>query len=443
MAASPLVATLSQALRDFPGGGLCVAFSDGPDSTALLHALASLPEARARGLRALHVDHGLHADSDRWAAHCRDSCAALEVPLTVVRVDVPRDSGLGPEAAARTQRYAAFAESLAGGESLLLAHHRDDQAETVLLKLLRGAGPEGLGGMRAHRAFAAGWLWRPLLDLPRDALRAYVGAHALACIDDPSNRSPHLARSYLRTDILPRLATHWPQAPRSIGHAARLSRATADYVDIQSGVALSALHDNRTASLDASGWLALHEALRVPVLERWLRLRNLPSPTFAQCAELERQVGTAAADRLPRVNWPGAEVRLWRGRLYAFAPLQEVPARWQATWHGGTLALPAGAGTLCWTATGTNDGETPLVAPALLVRLGETGVRLRPAGDRHTRELRDLFQQAGVPPWRRRRCPLLYDSDGLLLAVADLWCSEAGQTLFAALGRSPQWLATC
>jgi tRNA(Ile)-lysidine synthase len=443
MADTPLVATLSQALRDYPVGSLCVAFSGGPDSTALLHALASLPEAHARGLRGLHIDHGLHADSDRWAAHCRDFCAALGVPLAVVRVDVPRDSGLGLEAAAREARYAAFAESLADGESLLLAHHRDDQAETVLLKLLRGAGPEGLGGMRARRVFAAGWLWRPLLGLPRDALLSYVAAHAPACIDDPSNRSPHLARSYLRNDILPRLAVHWPQAPQSIGHAARLSRAAADYVDMQSRAALSTLHESRSASLDAPGWLALHEALRVPVLERWLRLRNLPVPTFAQCAELERQVGTAAADRLPRVNWPGAEVHLWRGRLYAFAPLQQVPARWQALWHGEPLSLPGGAGTLRWVATEANDDDATFSAPVLQVRLGETGVRLRPAGDRHTRELRDLFQRAGVPPWRRRRCPLLYDRGGTLLAVADLWRSETGQALFAALGRAPRWLASC
>src|SRR3546814_88459 len=139
---------LLAALAAAPPAPLCVAFSGGPDSTALLHALAGLPQARAHGLRALHVDHGLHADSATWAEHCRRFCAALEVPCNVLRVQVQRVSGSGLEAAARDARYAALAAQLHEGEWLLLGHHRDDQVETVLLKLLRGAGPEGLGGMR-------------------------------------------------------------------------------------------------------------------------------------------------------------------------------------------------------------------------------------------------------------------------------------------------------
>lgn len=436
MTATPLVATLSQALREYPGGSLCVAFSGGPDSTALLHALASLPEARARGLRALHVDHGLHADSVGWAAHCRNFCAALDVPLAIVRVDVPRDSGHGLEAAAREARYTAFIDTLGDGESLLLAHHRDDQAETVLLKLLRGAGPEGLGGMRARRPFAAGWLWRPLLDVSRADLLDYVSAHGLACIDDPSNRAVDLSRGFLRTTILPRLLEHWPQARQSLAHAARLSRAAAQYIDAQAREALRTLLDANDATLDAGGWLRLHDALRAPVLERWLHRRGLPAPTQAQRAELERQVRDAAPDKLPRVAWPGAETRLWRGRLHALAPLPPLPAHWHAIWNAAALELPAGSGTLAWT---TEAGATPTHWPTLQVRLGETGVRLRPAGDRHTRELRDLFQQAGVPPWRRRRCPLLYADDGILLAVADLWRTEAGEALFKAVGRRPTW----
>jgi tRNA(Ile)-lysidine synthase len=434
-AATPLVATLGQALREYPRGNLCVAFSGGPDSTSMLHALASLPEARARALRALHVDHGLHPDSDRWAMHCRDFCRALDVPLTIVRVDVPRESGHGLEAAAREARYAAFGTALACGESLLLAHHRDDQAETVLLKLLRGAGPEGLGGMRARRPFAAGWLGRPLLELPRADLLDHVATHGLACIDDPSNRAADLSRGFLRTAILPRLLEHWPQGPQSLAHAARLSRAAAEYIDAQARGALHVLLDADDETLDAGGWLGLHDALRAPVLERWLRRRQLPAPTQAQRTELERQVREAAKDTLPRVAWPGAEVRLWRSRLHALAPMP-APTPWQGTWDAARLELPAGAGTLHWAV----DGNTgPARWPQLQVRLGETGVRLRPAGDPHTRALRDLFQHAGVPPWRRRRCPLLYAPDGALLAVADLWRTDTGDALFRDLRLHPIW----
>ncbi|HET7359963.1 MAG TPA: tRNA lysidine(34) synthetase TilS [Rhodanobacteraceae bacterium] len=435
-AATLLVATLGEALAADPSAALCVAFSGGGDSSALLHALAGLPAARARGLRAAHVDHRLHADSARWAAHCRDFCASLQVPLTVTAVTVARDRGHGVEAAAREARYAALAEILGAGETLVLAHHRDDQAETVLLKLLRGAGPEGLGGMRERRPLGAGWLWRPLLELPRSALRAHARAHALGCIEDPSNASPELARSFLRTRILPPLREHWPQADRVLAHAARLNRCASDYLDMQSRAALGALRGEADATLDAGGWLGLHEALRAPVLERWLRGRGLPPPNMAQRAELERQARDAAADRVPRVAWPGAEVRLWRGRLHAFAPAPPPPPGWRATWHGEALELPGG-GRLQWTPLPTAGDALP----AIDVRLGESGVRLRPAGDRHTRELRDLFQRAGVPPWRRPRCPLLYDAAGTLLAVADLYRTQAGDALFSACARHPAW--TC
>src|SRR5699024_1003907 len=277
-----LVRRLRDALRHHADGALCAAFSGGPDSTALLHAMASLPEARARGLRALHVDHRLHDDSTDWAARCRNFCDGLGVPIDVCRVNVDRHTGNGPEAAAREARYAAFARMLQPDECLLTAHHRDDQAETVLLKLLRGAGPEGLGGMRDYRRLADGWLWRPLLDTPRACLTDYVRAHGLDSVDDPSNRSSAFARNFLRQDIMPQLAAHWPNAVRAITHSARLSRQTADYLSIQAREACTRLSRDSDRSLDAIGWLALHPALQGPVLEQWLHGQRLPAPTHLQ-----------------------------------------------------------------------------------------------------------------------------------------------------------------
>ncbi|MCE5232144.1 MAG: tRNA lysidine(34) synthetase TilS [Mizugakiibacter sp.] len=438
MIADALASTLQAALIGRHPGPLCVAYSGGPDSTALLHALAALPEARARGLRAVHVDHGLHADSARWAAHCRAFAALLQVPLAVIRVEVPLGRGEGLEAAARDARYAAFATELRDGETLVLAQHRDDQAETVLLKLLRGAGPEGLGGMRAERAFARGRLWRPLLALPRAALADYVRAHALACIEDPANADPALARSYLRREILPRLARHWPQAPQAIAHAATLCREAAAHIAHEADAARARLRGAEPATLDAAGWAALSPALRTPVLEGWLHGLGLPAPTRAQAAELLRQVETSAGDRVPRVAWPGVEMRLWRGLLYAMAPLPEVPSDWRARWDGTPLALPARGGVLALEV----DAPERLDAP-LEVRIGVAGARLKPAGDRHTRALRDLYQQAGIPPWRRTRCPLIYTADGVLLAVADLWRSDAGAALFERLAARPRWTPAC
>lgn len=314
--AQTLTSLLSDKLAALHGGTLAVAFSGGMDSSVLLHALAQLPAARARGLRAIHVDHDLQADSANWAAHCRDFAAALDVSLQVVRVRVERAAGTGLEDAARRARYTAFADALRPGEILVLAQHRGDQGETVLLKLLRGAGPEGLGAMRALRRFGKGYLWRPLLDLPRTTLVDYANVHALRWIDDPSNAHTHLARNFLRHEILPHLAQHWPQAEAALAHSATWLRAAADYIDAQSATALANLRDIEPASLDWRGWLALPDALRDPVLRRWLRACGLDEPAHFHVAELERQL-LAANDRHPCVTFDNTELRRDRDRLRA------------------------------------------------------------------------------------------------------------------------------
>nr|WP_245187917.1 tRNA lysidine(34) synthetase TilS [Frateuria flava] len=421
---------MRQALDGHPDGPLCVAFSGGPDSTALLHALAALPPARARGLRALHVDHRLHPESGAWAAEAAAFCASLDIDCEVRRVEVARDGGEGLEAAARHARYAAFATALHPGEWLLLGHHRDDQAETVLLKLLRGAGPQGLGGMRAMRPLGHGRLWRPLLELPREVLRAYVEDHELPCVDDPSNRDTTLARNHLRHEILPRLRRHWPHAVDSILHSAALCRAADEALRADWLNAFGAVHDPASDSLDAQAWLTLEPALREPLLDHWLHAKGLPAPTAAQRRQIERQCH-ARAGQQPCVRWPGAELHIWKGRLWALAPRTPVDRDWEATWHGAALTLPDG-GQLALTPA------TRLDAP-LTVRLRRGGERIKPAGDRHTRELRDLFQQVALPPWRREACPLLYVEDELV-GVADLWQTAHGAALFDAVRAQPHWI---
>ena len=426
----PLQQHLLAALAAAPSAALCVAFSGGPDSSALLHALAQLPQARARSLRALHVDHALHVDSARWAEHCRRFCATLALPCDVLRVQVDTGKGAGLEAAAREARYAALASQLHEGEYLLLGHHRDDQAETVLLKLLRGAGPDALGGMHALRPLGRGQLWRPVLGCSRQQLRDYVDAHQLAVIDDPSNVDTRLARNHLRHEILPRLLQHWPQAVDSILHSAALSRAAAEALRVPWMAALETLHDQATGSLDAAGWLALNPALREPLLDYWLHARGLPAPTTAQRRQIEFQCG-ARAGRLPCIRWAGAELHIWKGRLWALPPERAIDPEWASSWQGEPLALPDG-GTLALA-----DVDARLAMP-LSVRLRRGGERLKPAGDAHTRELRDLFQQALLPPWRRAACPLVYAGDELV-AVADRWITERGVAFFEQAGTRPSW----
>ena len=174
----PITDTIQRALDQLARGSIAVTYSGGMDSTVLLHALAHMPSARERGLRALHIDHGMHAQSAAWSDQCRSFCEALGVEFASVRVTVANEGG-GPEDSARRARYAAYAGAQRPGEIIALAHHADDQAETILLKLMRGAGPEGLGGMRTLRAFGDGLLWRPLLGVPRSKLADYQKAGLL------------------------------------------------------------------------------------------------------------------------------------------------------------------------------------------------------------------------------------------------------------------------
>ena len=426
----PLQQHLAASLAATEPVPLCVGFSGGADSTALLHALAQLPQARANGLRALHVNHGLQHDSEAWAAHCQRFGEAWGVPCEVVRVQVEDGRGDGLEAAARRARHQAFDAHLREGERLVLAHHRDDQVETVLLKLLRGAGPDGLGAMRTLRPLGQGQLWRPMLDVPRASLRAYVEAHGLAFIEDPSNADIHLARNYLRHEILPRLQGHWPQAADSILHSAALSRAAADALRSQWLEALERLRDPATDSLDGQAWLALVPALRDPLLDHWLHARSLTAPTTAQRQQIERQLRESRPGKLPCIRWPGTELHIWRGRLWSVPPAANIDPQWQTEWRGEPLHLPDG-GEL-------RLPQSAQLDPPITVRLRRGGERIKPAGDAHTRELRDLFQQDMMPPWRRPACPLLY-VDNELVAVADRWTSARGAALFQQAGGRPQW----
>lgn len=415
-----------------PDGPLAVGFSGGSDSTALLDVLANLPQARQRGLRALHVHHGLHADADTWAEHCADFCRKRDIPLTVLAVDA-RPDGQGPEAAARDARMQAFAQQLRTGEALVLAHHRDDQVETIVLKLLRGAGPHGLAGMRCRRPFAAGWLWRPWLDVPKAQIESWLQDHRLEALSDPSNDDRDMTRSWLRHDILPQVRAHLPQSTASILHAGRLCADTRDYLDQQ----IAGLNHLVGAddSLDAGAWLALPDALRGLLLERWLHRRGCTTPSGAQRRELQRQVATAQPGRQPWVHWPGTDVRLWRGRLHAMAPLPPAPPDWNARWDGQALALPLGTLRLA-----ADHGAPPTAKPcaSLTVRLRRGGEYLHPAGDGCGRTLAYVFQKAQLPPWLRPYCPLIY-ADGELLAVAHLCFTARGRDYFAALGARPEW----
>lgn len=426
---------LAAAMEIAQAGPIAIGLSGGSDSAVLLHALARSMPARERGLRAVHVDHGLHAQSAQWASQAVAMAAALEVPCTVLCVNVERGDGVGPEAAARAARYAAWGEELRVGEILALAHHRDDQVETLLLKLLRGAGSDGLGAMRPWRPLGTGWLWRPLLDLPRVVLADYASRHQLRWIDDPSNTDQKLDRNYLRHRVLPLLRDRWPQCDAVMARSSEWQRSVCVFVDNEVEQSLSRLVGEDATVLPINQWLDLDDAVRDGVLRSWLRRLQLPQPTHGQALELTRQMTTAAPERCPLIRWRGAELRRYRNSLHAIAPLQVIPPDWSIAFDGSTVVLPAGLGLLSLEGESTISGTT-----SWEVRFRRGGEHIQLAGETFHRSMRDLYQQYAIPPWQRDRLPIVTDAEGEVLAVGDRWLSATAEAMWTQKGRRLRWL---
>jgi len=390
-----------------------VGLSGGLDSVVLLHLLCACPGVGDTGLRAIHVHHGLQASADDWADRCRTLCEALDVPLQVVRVDVDRDAGSGLEAAARAARREAFAGALRGGEALALAHHRDDQAETFLLRALRASGPDGLAAMRPWQRFAGGWLWRPLLDVPRARLLAHANAHGLRWIEDPSNEDTAHDRNFLRHRVLPLLRERWPEADAALARSAALAAESRGLLAEGDDAALAAARTPDARVLSTRALDALPRARRARVLRRWIETLGLPPLPAQGIARIETDLLAAGTDTGAAFEWHGARVRRWRDLLHADAHCAPLAQDWYAHWDGREpLALPTGGELRL---DGADAFDAPLRAHA---RRG--GERIRLPGRDHSHALKHVLQDLGVPPWQRERLPLLSDIDGDVQAAGDL-----------------------
>jgi tRNA(Ile)-lysidine synthase len=403
------------------GRSLLVGLSGGLDSTVLLCSLAQSNPHREHGLRALHVHHGLHPDADIWAADCQALCDRLDIPLSIVRADVRRDEGLGLEASARNARYAAFESELRDREVLALAHHRDDQAETFLLRALRASGVDGLAAMPAWRALGRGWLWRPLLDVPRDALLAYAREHDLQWIDDASNADTAMDRNFLRHRVLPLLRERWPGADAAFARSAGLCGDAAAMLAGDDAIALAVMRHVDPRSLDVARLLEFVPSRRARLLRRWVASLGLPPLPAQGIARIESDLLHAAPDAQAQFEWAGAVIRRWRSALHAGIPTAAWPDDWSADWDGAQpLQLPDG-GSLRLHGAAT-------FAQTVRVCGRRGGERITLPGRRHSHSLKHVLQAFDVPPWRRDRLPLLFDADGQLLAAGDVVISASMAT---------------
>lgn len=411
--------------------GHCIAYSGGLDSTVLLAGLAGADGTPALPRRAIHVDHGLHADSARWSEQCRAQAQRLDVPCEVVRVDARPAPGASPEAAARAVRYAALARRLQPGEVLLVAHHGDDQLETVLLQWLRGGGLRAVAGMRPVVPFAAGWLVRPMLEFTRAELLRWAIAQGLEWLEDPSNADPRFDRNYLRRELLPLLRTRWPAAARTVG---RVAAQAADALDLEAEVAAANLARVASgATLDLEPLACLPPARQRLVLRAWLRSRSIDPPSVATLEALRCDMLAAGADRIPESRWPGAVVRRYRGRLHASAASDDDCWR-PGPWSPGAEFDLGRAGRLeLVAATGAGLSRARLGGELQVVQR-PAGATFLPAGGSHRRELRKWLQEQGVLPWQRAWLPCVRLGPEIV-AIGDLAYGAA----LAAAPDEPSW----
>lgn len=414
------------------GRRLCVGLSGGLDSVVLLHLLHCLREESVFTLSAVHVHHGLSPHAGAWAEFCERLCADWQIPLTVVRVEIERKDRRGLEAAARAARYAIFAQQAC--DDIVLAQHRDDQAETVLHQLLRGSGVKGLAAMPLERTLDAGpiRLLRPLLESERADLKAYAEVHGLAWVEDESNLDPGLSRNYLRHHVLPTIERRFP------AYRSTLARAARHFADCDQLLDELAQEDAVRAMvggcLQVSTLAALSPARARNLLRHYLIAQGWPVPPADWLEEAIGQLLHARPDAELQLKLAGRSLARYRDQVHV---LEALPAGEEGEWSWqGEAVLPlAGLGQLEFARVeGEGISQARLTAP-VTVRPYPGAGQMRPDCRRPRRSVKNLLQEMAVPPWERRRLPALYCGGQLV------WLAGIGvDCAFQAGPDEPGWL---
>lgn len=405
-----------------------IGLSGGLDSVVLLDLLCAARDTCDLELSAVHVHHGLSANADAWSEHCRHLCADNNIPLRIEHVNVA-PNGDGIESAARRARYAVYRQSRA--QAVALAQHLDDQAETLLLQTLRGGGPHALAAMPVWRPLTKQIaLWRPLLAYTRDQLAAHAAAEGLRWVDDESNADPRYRRNWLRHAISPLLAAQLPDYRQALQRCATQMADAAAMLDELAADDLARCVQHGQLQLDAL--LSLSAPRQRQLLLRWVELAGLGTPTPASVENFRQQLLLAQADRQPAWALPNGTVYRYRQALWP-DPGQQYTLPNVTVRNSDRLEQPDWGGTLSWrrAAYGLSDA---MLAQGLTLRLPPPGSRLITAAGHKT--LKQLFQEAGIPPFLRRRWPGLYLTDGTLVALPSV---TVDATLHVAGGWQPRW----
>lgn len=391
-----------------------VALSGGLDSIFLLNAtqawFSGNPDAT---VRAIHVNHQLQAAAAEMVEQCESACRMLKVALETVPVTVA-EAGESLESAARAARYQAFEDRVGAGECLVLAHHADDQAETVLFRLIRGSGTRGLAGMPRSRPLGQGQLFRPLLTLSRARIREIAEAWHLAWHDDPTNADTRFDRNYLRHCVIGPVLERWPGALQSIGRAARQCGETDQLARTLANLQRETIEDTE-GRLAVARLAALSQPEQKNLLRWWIIDQGHEPPSAARLEQGLADLLNAGADKLPDVRGPGYHLYRYQGYLYCVVAQPMPPATAQ---HWNT------AEPLAWAGRELRLVGSRPAALQLTVTARQGGERLRPRPGGPSRPLKKWLQEQGVPPWERECIPLVW-KDGELVAVAGIWVSPA------------------
>ncbi len=426
---------LAQVVRRYCQHRFKLAFSGGLDSTVLLSGLAAQRQQHDFELIALHVNHGWTDSAVGWEAHGRAFCQSLGVPFVSVHFGDQRTVTLNREEVARRRRLRWFCSQLEQGDILLTAHHRDDQAETILYRLLRGAGVRGLGAMAVETRLGKARVVRPLIDLSRAEIAAYAAARGLSFIEDPSNQDTGLDRNYIRHTVMPLLEQRWPGATTTLARAAgHLRQAQSLLAEVGSedlarcgrpavGNVFKVL-----GSLGIPQLRDLSKARQANLLRHWIMGADLLLPSKAALEELLRQLPMTGPDTAAALCWGAAEIRQYRDLLYLLPPqvLQASPIG--RSWDPSEDALVPETRVRVHARTRMGQGLklSMLEGKALELRWVRGQATIRPGPGRSRRSVKNLLQEAAVPPWERRRLPLVYHHGQLVCVpgvaiAAELW----------------------
>ncbi|MDD2725431.1 MAG: tRNA lysidine(34) synthetase TilS [Methylovulum sp.] len=397
-----------------------IGYSGGVDSHVLLHLCASSAMLKGK-TTAVYVHHGLQAEAGQWAVHCEEIAHSLDVNFQCLRVNAHPQTGESPEEAARNARYAALASLLGQDDVLLVAQHREDQLETVLLQLFRGSGLRGLSGMPERMAFGAGWLLRPLLPISKQAIDAYAQSHSLSWVEDPSNQHSDYDRNFLRNDIVPLLKQRWPALDKTVARAAaHCAEAEAVLGKLAGQLANTAINTD-DSTLSISRLLGFSEVEQKLVIRHWLQHLGLKMPSQTVIGRLQTEVLAARADAAPLLSTPSYSLRRYQDKLYCLRPSSATlltgiwPKGQQAfaiNGHQRLVCLPSSRGI----------AKTVWQQALVEIRARQGGEKIRLPNRQGRHSLKNLYQEAGVPPWERDLMPLVY-LDGQLAAVGAIWIS--------------------